>query len=85
MTTRYAALAETADCEETFFVDMPGVGQVEDPTGTPEALNDYGERYVAAVLEAIETPEDARRKMMQRAIDDYELDAILPLWLELLG
>jgi 2-polyprenyl-3-methyl-5-hydroxy-6-metoxy-1,4-benzoquinol methylase/glycosyltransferase involved in cell wall biosynthesis len=85
VTTSYAALTETAACDQTFFVDMPGVGILEDPTGTPEALEKYGNRFVASVIAATEIADAPRRLMSQEAIDTYELSVILPLWLDLIG
>ena len=85
VTTAYAALVETALCDQTKFVAMPGVGIVEDPTATPEAMEEYSTRFVAAILEAVEIAEAPRRLMSQEAIDAYELSIILPLWLDLIG
>ena len=84
VTTNYAGLAETAACEQTRFVDMHGVGVVEDPTENIEALDDYGNRFVASVLDAVEIDEATRRRMSNEAIDTYELNVILPRWLTLL-
>jgi hypothetical protein len=64
---------------------MPGVGILEDPTGTPEALEKYGNRFVASVIAATEIADAPRRLMSQEAIDTYELSVILPLWLDLIG
>jgi len=85
VTTAYAALTETAACDQTKFVDMPGVGVVEDPTATSEALEEYSNRFVGAVVAATEVAEAPRRLMSQEAIDTYELSIILPLWLEIIG
>lgn len=85
VTTRYAALAETAACDQTFFVDMPGVGLLENPTGNEERLNEYSDRFVASVIAATEIAEAPRRLMSQEAIDTYELSVILPMWLEIIG
>ena len=84
VTTRYAALNETAACPETFFVNMPGVGLLEDPTETPEAFEDYQTRFIDSLLYAIDTPGSSRRQMSERAIEEYELSVILPRWLEIL-
>jgi SAM-dependent methyltransferase/glycosyltransferase involved in cell wall biosynthesis len=85
VTTPYAALNETALCDQTKFVDMPGVGELDDPTGNEERFENYSDRFVAAVLSATEISEAPRRRMSQEAIDAYEISIILPQWLELIG
>ncbi len=85
VTTAYAALCETAACDQTRYVDMPGVGVLEDPTGEAKALEEYSTRFVESVVKAAEIAEAPRRLMSQEAIDAYELSVILPLWLELIG
>lgn len=85
VTTPYAGLAETAACDQTRFVPMPGVGELEDPTGTPEAFEAYAKVYLTALGEAIDTPNTDRTQMSLEAIAKYEISAILPLWKRVIG
>jgi hypothetical protein len=52
---------------------------------TPEAFEDYQNRFVAALVLATAMPDLVRREMSEKAIGDYELSVILPQWLEILG
>jgi glycosyltransferase involved in cell wall biosynthesis len=85
VTTPYAGLAETGDCPETVWVDMPGVGIVEDPTGNPAAFEAYAARFVEGVVRAVETSEAARSRMSEEAIAKFDLEAVLPHWIEVIG
>jgi glycosyltransferase involved in cell wall biosynthesis len=85
VTTPYAGLAETGDCPETVWVDMPGVGVVEDPTGDPAAFEAYAARFVEGVVRAVETSEAARSRMSEEAIAKFDLEAVLPHWIEVIG
>lgn len=84
VTTRYAGLSETGECPQTRWVDMPGVGTVEDPTADPDAFEDYAARFVESVVSAVELPESSRIIMSEEAISQYDLEVILPKWLEVL-
>src|SRR3990172_3363788 len=85
VTTRYAGLAETGECPETVWVDMSGVGVVEDPTGDPDAFEDYAVRFIEGVVRAVETDEAARSRMSEEAITKFDLESILPRWIEVIG
>lgn len=80
VTTRYAGLAETGDCDLTQWVTMPNVGVIEDPTAEEAAFEDYADRFVEAVKRAVEVADAPRRKMAAEAIDKYEIGTVLPLW-----
>jgi hypothetical protein len=85
VTTKYAGLAETGDCPETVWVDMPGVGVVEDPTGDPAAFEAYEDRFVRGIVDAVKMDEAARSKMSEEAIAQFDLESILPRWIEVIG
>jgi 2-polyprenyl-3-methyl-5-hydroxy-6-metoxy-1,4-benzoquinol methylase/glycosyltransferase involved in cell wall biosynthesis len=85
VTTRYAGLAETGECPETVWVDMPGVGVVEDPTGDPAAFEEYAVRFIEGVSRAVETSEVERDFMSQEAIAKFDLESVLPRWIEVIG
>jgi 2-polyprenyl-3-methyl-5-hydroxy-6-metoxy-1,4-benzoquinol methylase len=84
VTTRYAGLAETGECPQTVWVDMPGVGVIEDPTSDPAAFDSYADRFLEGVKRAVETSEVDRSRMSEEAIEKFDIEAILPLWLRLL-
>jgi hypothetical protein len=64
---------------------MPGVGIVEDPTGNPAAFEAYAARFVEGVVRAVETSEAARSRMSEEAIAKFDLEAVLPHWIEVIG
>jgi len=85
VTTRYAGLAETGDCPETIWVGMPGVGEVEDPTADPDAFEEYAAAFLTGVGWAVETSEAERSRMSEEAVAKFDLETILPRWLEVIG
>jgi 2-polyprenyl-3-methyl-5-hydroxy-6-metoxy-1,4-benzoquinol methylase/glycosyltransferase involved in cell wall biosynthesis len=80
VTTRYAGLAETADCLDTVWVEMPGLGLVEDPTADPAAFEAYAERFLAGCEQAIDTDEHDRELMRAQAIEQFSIERVAPMW-----
>lgn len=84
VTTKFAGLVESAACPQTCYVAMPGVGELLDPTGTPEAFEAYARRFLDAVQVAVDTSNAERLEMRGDAIEDFDILAILPHWLDVL-
>lgn len=71
-----AALAETAACDQTVFVDYKL---------DTEAEGDFLWRYFEGIKSALLTSDEARLAMADRSINQYELAAVLPVWKRILG
>ena len=80
----YAALAETAACPQTQFVDLP----VEVTAGGVRLIGfdaeAYKKRFLEAIEKAVATSDGQREEMARNAIRDHELAAVLPKWERLL-
>jgi SAM-dependent methyltransferase len=70
VTTALAALNETAKCDQSYLID---------PNAT-----DYDERWLDAASMAAETSDADRDRMAKDAIEQYRLEAVMPIWEKIL-
>ena len=82
--TPFAGLLESAQCDFTRYVEMPGVGELEDPTAEPAAFEAYAERALFAIESALSIGEGDREAMSEQAIMKYRIESVMPAWEELL-
>ena len=71
VTTNYAGLSETALCEQSVLV--------------PLGVDDYDDRIIEGVRQAVETPDIERDRMSEEAIETYAIEKLMPVWERILS
>jgi glycosyltransferase involved in cell wall biosynthesis/SAM-dependent methyltransferase len=83
VTSAYAALNETARCEQATLLELDH-DKPNPVTGEPSFPEGYDDAFIEGVVKAVEMPTEQRQAMALEAIEDFSYEAIKPIWDKLL-